>query len=170
MILNILKYGNPILKQHTQNVEKIDDSIKALINDMFETMKYARGIGLAAPQIGESISLAVIDTSELDEKQPPICLINPVIVEFKGRKIVSEEGCLSLPGISEKISRSEIVVVSALNEKGEKVNLQFSNMMARVIQHEIDHLQGTLIIDRIGLLKRNLLKKKLESIQNKITN
>lgn len=142
MILEIRKIGDPVLKLKAKKVEKIDDNVKKLINDMIETMKFSNGVGLAAPQVGVSLRIVVVD---YDEK--PMAFINPEIIEEEGEN-VDYEGCLSVPGIEVPVKRAEKVVFKAQDINGRVKKYRASGLFARIIQHEIDHLDGILIIDK----------------------
>ena len=150
-LIPICKYGLPVLRKKAQPVEQIDDDLHRLIKDMFQTMYDAPGIGLAAPQIGLPLRLAVVNIQQKDSK--PLVLINPKIEKTEG-KVLSEEGCLSLPGLACSVHRAERVVVTALNEHGLPVTLKAQGLLARCFQHEIDHLDGYLIINRTSLAQR----------------
>jgi peptide deformylase len=142
MILEIRKIGDPVLKQKAQKVDKVDSKIKRLVEDMIETMKFANGVGLAAPQVGEPLRVIVVDY-----ENKPIAFINPEILEAEGETI-DLEGCLSVPGIELKIKRYEIIVFKAQDLNGKVKKYRAKGLLARVIQHEIDHLDGVLIVDR----------------------
>jgi peptide deformylase len=158
-LLEIKKYPEKILKQKTASVETINGDIHRLIDDMIETMYAARGIGLAANQVGISKRLCVIDTSCREEKSQLIVLINPVIIEKEGTE-ESDEGCLSIPGYLPIIKRSAKVIAKGLNREGKPIQLEADGLLARALQHEIDHLDGLLIIDRISPIKREFFKKR----------
>lgn len=145
-VLSIRKAGDPILKKVAKPVEKIDRSIKKLVKDMFETMTSAEGVGLAAPQVGESIRLVVINMGE-----GPFELINPVITEQDGEQC-GPEGCLSVPGLYGDVTRSNKVTVEAVNLKGKTVKYTGEGLRARAFQHELDHLEGVLFIERASAL------------------
>ena len=151
-LIPIRKYEDPVLKKAAKPVERLDGNIARLIRDMLETMYAAPGIGLAAPQIGQSLRLAVVDIQQ-GKTPKPLVLINPKIEKTEG-KVKSEEGCLSIPGLICTVPRAERVVVSALNEKGLPVTLKAQGLLARCFQHEIDHLNGKLIIDRTSLAQK----------------
>lgn len=164
MILEIVKYPSPVLKKKASPVGKVDRSIQELIENMFETMYAAPGVGLAAPQVGISQRILIIDVGRLENetyKPDPKVLINPV---FKGKegKIIWEEGCLSLPQLIIPVERSQKVVVEGLDRNGKPVTYLGEDLLAVALQHEIDHLDGILLIDRLSRLKRDLYKKKLE--------
>ncbi len=156
-LLEIKKYPEKILKQKAAYIETIDDDIQRLIDDMIETMNAARGVGLAANQVGVLKRLCVIDTRE--EKSPLIVFINPVILEKEGIE-ESEEGCLSVPGYLPVIKRAAKVSVKGLNREGKPIEIEATGLLARALQHEIDHLDGILIIDRISPIKREFFKKR----------
>jgi len=155
-ILEIKIYGAPILREKSKPVKKITPEILNLVQDMTETMYATSGIGLAAPQVGVSKRIIIADGGE----EGVIALINPKIVDEEGEAI-AEEGCLSLPDIYAKVKRSSQVTVEALDLDGEQIKITKKNLIARVLQHEIDHLEGVLFIDRIGRAKRQLLLDKL---------
>ena len=142
-ILNILRYPHPILKKKAKAVKKVDSKIKKLIADMEETMRAEPGVGLAAPQVGESIQLFVADIGE-----GLIVMINPKIVKRSGEQTFME-GCLCLPGINAPVTRSSYVKVKGMNAKGERVEIEAKDFLAQVFQHEIDHLDGKVFIDRV---------------------
>ncbi|OGR87315.1 MAG: peptide deformylase [Elusimicrobia bacterium RIFCSPLOWO2_01_FULL_60_11] len=148
----IVKHGDPVLRRKCLAVKQIDKEILRLIDDMFETMYDAPGIGLAANQIGVPLRLAVIDIQE-NGKKSPIVLINPKVVELKGR-LFEEEGCLSIPGFLAPVKRYAFAKVEALNEKGFPVTLTGEGLLSRAFQHETDHLIGKFFVDRASLLKR----------------
>jgi peptide deformylase len=159
-LLAIVKAGDPVLRKKTQRIEKIDDDLLRLISDMYVTMYAAPGIGLAANQVGVSRCVAVIDLQPKGRKQPFV-IINPVILQTSGR-IEEEEGCLSIPGFAGKVKRAEKVRVSAMNEHGIPVEIEGEGLMARCLQHEIDHLNGKLYIDRLSLVPRLRMKRDIE--------
>ena len=149
--MKIRKYGDPVLQRKAKPVKDFA-AIKDLVPAMFDVMYAEPGIGLAAPQVGVSLRVAVVDVP-VDGRPNPMVLVNPKIEEKKGR-IASTEGCLSLPGISVTISRAAVVRVSALNEAGFPVSIKADGMLARCLQHEIDHLDGVLMIDRLSLTEK----------------
>jgi peptide deformylase len=157
--LEVLRYPNSILRKKCDAIETIDDEILQLAHDMLETMYEDKGIGLAAPQVGIIRQLIVLDIGD-----GPLALINPKVVEAEGSDIM-EEGCLCLPGINIDVERSERVRVTALDTKGDAVDIDADDLLARALQHEIDHLSGKLIIDKISKLKRDLLLKKYKKAQ-----
>ncbi|MFN3395369.1 MAG: peptide deformylase [Thermodesulfovibrionales bacterium] len=159
-ILEIKKYPEKVLMEKAASVPEIDRDIQRLIDDMIETMYAAPGIGLAAPQVGVSKRIIVIDVSVKEgEKTPLIVLINPEIISTEG-EIDSEEGCLSLPGYITTVKRAERVVVKGLNRDGEEIKIEGEGLLSRALQHEIDHLNGILLIDRISRIKREFFKKR----------
>ncbi|HEY7584904.1 MAG TPA: peptide deformylase [Candidatus Deferrimicrobiaceae bacterium] len=144
----ILIYPDPFLLKKAGHVSRVDDKVRELIRDMFETMRAASGVGLAAPQIGVGKRVIVVDVSPVDEKAAPIALVNPEIVESRGQA-EGTEGCLSLPGVEGVVPRAELVLVKAQDEQGRPLQFRASGFLARALQHEIDHLDGILFIDRI---------------------
>ncbi len=159
MILKIIKYPNPILRKKSKKIEIIDRKIKKLAQDMLETLKSAQGLGLAAPQVGESISLFVLNFGEKS-----LVFINPEIIKKSKKKEVLEEGCLSFPGLFLKIKRPKEIEIKALDLNGQEIKRKFNGLDARVIQHEIDHLNGILFIDRLSWLEKLKLKKKIAAV------
>jgi len=164
MIREIVKYPDPILQKKTEPVVEFNDELQSLVDDMFESMYTAQGIGLAAPQIGISKRLTVIDLSFKKNPEEKIVLINPEIIHKEGKQN-EEEGCLSLPEIREKVSRAQKVRVRAQNVKGEWFEIDGEELLARAFQHEIDHLDGVLFIFRVSALKRDLLLRKIRKMQ-----
>jgi peptide deformylase len=160
--LNILHFPDPRLREIAQPVEHVDDGVRQFIDDMFETMYAAPGIGLAATQVNVAQRIIVIDISE--EKDQPLCLINPEILDLDGIEEM-EEGCLSVPGVYERVQRADRVRVSALDRDGQAVEIQADGLLAVCIQHEIDHLDGKLFVDYLSQLKRTRIRKKLEKEQ-----
>ena len=158
-ILSILHYPDPRLRNKATPVTQVDDTIRALVDDMFETMYQAPGIGLAAPQVNVFKRLIVIDISE--DRNSPLCLINPEIVYKDGIETM-EEGCLSVPGIYEPVERARQIRVRALGRDGKPLDMQVDDILAVCIQHEIDHLEGKLFVDYLSELKRQRIRKKLE--------
>jgi len=156
-ILEIKEYGEPVLREKALPVEEITPEILNLIKDMAETMYADSGVGFAAPQVGVSKRIMVIDGDE----DGLIVLINPMIVKSEG-EVVDEEGCLSVPGIYSQVKRSSKVTVKALNENGDPIEITKEGLTARTLQHEIDHLDGILFIDRIGRMERQILLNKLK--------
>lgn len=161
-ILEILEYPDPRLRTLAKPVEEFDDNLQTLIDDMFETMYDAPGIGLAATQIDRHLQLIVMDLSE--DKNEPLVFINPKVTVLEGELEKMQEGCLSVPGFYEDISRIEHVLIEALDRQGKEFSLEAEGLLAVCIQHEMDHLNGKLFVDYLSGLKRNRIKKKLEKI------
>jgi peptide deformylase len=157
-ILDILYYPDKRLRKVAKPVGNVDDSIKKLVDDMFETMYTAPGIGLAATQVNVHQQVIVIDIS--DEKNQPLCLINPEIIAEEGTESC-DEGCLSVPDVYETVERSEKVTVKALDQNGDEYTLEAEELLAVCIQHEIDHLKGKLFVDYLSPLKFQRIKKRL---------
>ena len=165
MILKIVKYPEPVLSQPGEPVTEFNDELRRLVADMFETMYAAQGIGLAAPQVGVSKRLTVIDLSMGKEPKDKLVLINPEIISSEG-KLYEEEGCLSFPEIREKVQRAARVRIRAQNERGKWFEMDGEDLLSRAFQHEIDHLDGILFIFRMSPLKRNLNLRKIRKMQN----
>ena len=164
MIREIVKYPDPVLQREAEPVTAFDAELQTLVDDMFESMYAAKGIGLAAPQIGVSKQITVIDLSFQKTPEDKLVLINPEITAREGRQY-EEEGCLSLPDIREKVSRSARVHVRAQNTKGEWQEFDGEELLARAFQHEIDHLHGILFFSRVSMLKRDLLLRRIRKLQ-----
>lgn len=158
-LLNILHFPDPKLRRVAEPVEVVDDAMRELIDNMFETMYDAPGIGLAAPQIGVNKRLMVIDVSE--ESDQPLAFINPEVITAEGEKSY-DEGCLSVPGFYEKVTRPDVIRVRALDRNGEQFEMDADDLLAVCVQHEIDHLDGKLFVDYISNLKRQRIKRTLE--------
>ena len=184
MILPITKYGDPILRQKGARIEKITAAIQKLIADMFETMHAAAGVGLAAQQVGQALQLTVLDVRAAKDRPSslewegkaadvhsfmPLVLINPEIKPY-GDSATGAEGCLSFPEIYTDIARPDFVEVTALNAKGEGIAFKAGGLLSRAIQHEVDHLNGILFIDRMSTEDRRGLKAELESLQEATRN
>lgn len=161
----ILKYPDPKLREVAVPVEKIDDEIRQLVDDMAETMYAAPGVGLAANQVGVNLRIFVIDTAAEDEPSQFHAFINPEILELKGTQKWTE-GCLSFPGVSEDIKRAEWVRVRALGVDGNPFELEADGLMAVAVQHENDHLNGVLMIDKVGPIQRRRMGRQLASHQS----
>jgi len=159
----ILQFGAPELQLKSQPVERFDEELKTLTQDMLQTMYAAPGIGLAAPQIGINLRLTVIDITAGEEKGHQIVLVNPKITEQEGGE-KGEEGCLSIPGFTAVVERPQQVRVVAQDLDGNPIEVGGSELLARAICHEIDHLNGILYIDRISRLKRELIKRKIQKL------
>lgn len=160
-IRKICKYPDPVLRKKAATIEVFDEDLKTLSEDMAETMYDAPGIGLAAPQIGESIRLIVVDISKKEEEQKYMTMVNPEIIEKEGEQL-DEEGCLSVPELTSKVKRYRKIRVHYQDLSGKEFELETENRFAVVLQHEIDHLEGTLFLDHLSSLKRNLYKKKVK--------
>lgn len=179
MKLPIVKYGDPVLRAKGKRVAQVDERIRALASDMLETMHAANGVGLAAQQIGQPLQLTVLDISEVEERPStlaingkpidppsamPLVLLNPEL-KLEGETVTGPEGCLSFPEINADIDRAESVVVKAETLEGEKVELEASGLLARALQHEIDHLNGILFIDRMSSASKASLSSRLKRLQ-----
>jgi peptide deformylase len=164
MIHPIVKYGDPILETPGKTVEKFDDELQRLVADMFDSMYAAQGVGLAAPQIGLGARLAVIDVSNGKNPEARIVCINPRITHSEGEQR-EEEGCLSVPGFRGHVARPQYVTVSAQNAAGEEFEMRGEGLLARAFCHEIDHLNGTLFLAHLSMLKRDMIKRKIRKLQ-----
>ena len=169
MIYPVTVYGDPLLRKVAQPIDADFDGLQEFVENMFETMYHSDGVGLAAPQIGKSLRIFVIDASTAAEEEPELegfkkAFINPEILERTGEEWVMNEGCLSLPEIREDITRPEHVKIKYLDENLEEHIEEYGGFAARVIQHEYDHLDGVLLIDHLSPLRRRLLKSKLMAI------
>lgn len=167
-IRDIVYLGDPVLREETAPVptSEIDDDLRALVQDMFETMYHAEGVGLAAPQIGLSKRVFVVDTR--DEKDPAggkYAVINPRIVVASDEMEKEVEGCLSIPGVEEMVERPWSVVLEGLDPDGNELRIEADGLLARALQHELDHLDGVLFLDRVSALKRRMLVKKWKKLQ-----
>jgi peptide deformylase len=165
MILKIVKYPDPVLSQPGEPVTEFNDELRQLVADMFETTYSAQGIGLAAPQVGVSKRLTVIDVSLGKDPKDKLVLINPEIIASEGR-LYEEEGCLSFPDIREKVVRAAKTRIRAQDEYGKWFEMDGEELLARAFQHEIDHLDGILFIFRMSPLKRNLNLRKIRKLQS----
>jgi peptide deformylase len=159
-ILTILEFPDPRLRSIAKPVLNVDDSIRQLVRDMFETMYNAPGVGLAAPQVNVHKRVVVIDVTE--DKSQPLVFVNPEITLLSDQLSEYDEGCLSVPGFYETVVRPENISVSALDQNGKPFTMTPTGLLAVCIQHELDHLNGKLFVDHISLLKRNRIRKKLE--------
>jgi peptide deformylase len=182
MILPVVKYGNPVLRQKGARIEKITPEITRLIDDMLETMYAAAGVGLAAQQVGKALQLTVIDIKDVRDRPStleiggkpatiadhmPLVLINPE-VKPAGKPAAGPEGCLSFPEIYADVERPESVDVTAMNENGETIELRCGGLLARAVQHETDHLHGILFIDRMSSETKKELKPQLDALQETV--
>ena len=163
-IHEVVKYPEAVLARKADTVTVFDAELAAFVEEMFDSMYAAQGIGLAAPQINVSKRITVIDVSFKERPEDKLALINPEILELEGKQ-VEEEGCLSLPDIREKVRRAAWVKVRAQNVQGEWFELEGEELLARALQHEIDHLHGILFIDHLSPLKRDLVKRKIKKLQ-----
>lgn len=163
MIYPIVKFGNPVLEKKAEMVTVFDDELRKLIDDMFESMYAARGVGLAAPQIGISRRIAVIDVTFKEDPKAKLVLMNPEIIHTEGR-FKQSEGCLSIPDFRENVTRPRAVTVRAQDEHGKIFELTGEELLARALQHETDHLNGKLYISHISALKRDLIKRKIRKL------
>ena len=161
-ILNILEFPDPRLRTQASPVDTVDDELRTLVDDMFETMYDAPGVGLAATQIDVHRQIVVIDVSE--DQSEPLVFINPEITVLDGPMHDYDEGCLSVPGFAESVTRPEHIRVSALDRNGERFEIEPEGLLAVCIQHEVDHLNGKLFVDYLSPLKRNRIRKKLEKL------
>lgn len=169
MIYPIVIYGNSVLKKQAEPIDKDYPNLPTLIDDMFKTLERAEGVGLAAPQIGLSIKLFIVDLSILKDENPAWAdfkkvFINPEITFFSEEKESKEEGCLSIPGLSERVSRSIAITIRYFDENWEEKTETYTNFEARAIQHEYDHLLGHVYTDRISPLRRQMISSKLSSL------
>ncbi len=166
-VIPVYNCFHPVLKKKTEPVTEIDDSLVKLVNDMFETMHKAEGIGLAANQVGVSKSLLVVDIGFFNEKYtgPPILMINPVITDFSDEIYEYEEGCLSIPNVRDIVERPKMIQVSYFDLDMKEKLIEADNLLSRVVQHEIDHLNGILFYERLTPLRKTLLKSKLKKIE-----
>jgi len=160
----IRTYPDPVLREKTARIERIDSSLDRLIKDMVETMHAAPGVGLAANQVGVSLQLAVIDLSTREDegqRHPLLVIINPEILAMEG-SVTEEEGCLSIPDYSEKVKRAARIKVRALDRTGKQFELETEGLLAKALQHEIDHLNGLLFVDKLSPLKKNLFRRRFK--------
>jgi len=163
MIYPIVKFGNPVLEKPAAKVAVFDGELKLLVDDMFESMYAARGVGLAAPQIGVPLRIAVVDVTFKDDPNAQIVLVNPEIIHKEGRHTQSE-GCLSIPDFRENVNRAKIVTIRAQDLNGQFFEKTGEDLLARAFQHETDHLNGKLYISHISALKRDLIKRKIRKL------
>jgi peptide deformylase len=163
-IYPIVKYGDPILEKAGATITKFDAELDELAEDMFASMYAAQGVGLAAPQIGKSLRLAVVDVTGGKNPDAKIVLANPEIVHAEG-EVREEEGCLSIPGFRGYVMRPQFVTIKAQNAKGEAFEIRGENLLARAFCHEIDHLNGVLFLQHLSMLKRDLIKRKIKKLR-----
>jgi peptide deformylase len=169
MIYPIVAYGDPVLREECREIEENDSTLPQLIEDMFETMYQAEGVGLAAPQIGKALRLFIVDASPFKDEEPELehfkkVFINPEMIEETGKEWGFVEGCLSIPGIRENVNRKPEITINYLDENFEEHEETFTGIAARVIQHEYDHIEGILFTDKINPLKKQMIKRKLNNI------
>ena len=180
MILSIFQYGDPILRTKGKQIEKIDNHIRELVANMIETMHAAHGVGLAAQQVGKALQLTVLDVSEVEDRAStmklngkevdpkasmPLVLINPEIEVADGATEIGTEGCLSFPEITGEIERAKSIIVHAQTLEDDKIHIEASGLLARAIQHEVDHLNGILFIDRMNSAAKAALSSRLKRLQ-----
>jgi peptide deformylase len=163
-IYPVVKYGDPVLEKPAATIKKFDAELEQLAEDMFASMYAAQGVGLAAPQIGKSIRITVVDVSNGKNPEAKIVLINPEIIHAEG-EVREEEGCLSIPGFRGYVVRPQFVTVRAQNVKGESFEIRGENLLARAFCHEIDHLNGVLFLQHLSMLKRDLIKRKIKKLR-----
>jgi peptide deformylase len=163
-IYPIVKFGNPILEKPGAPVKKFDAELEELAEDMFASMYAAQGVGLAAPQIGLSLRLAVVDVTGGKNPEAKIVLANPAVIHAEG-EVREEEGCLSIPGFRGYVLRPQFVTIKAQNAKGEEFEIRGENLLARAFCHEIDHLNGILFLQHLSMLKRDLIKRKIKKLR-----
>jgi peptide deformylase len=164
MIRPVVKYGQPVLTHAARPVEKFDEELQKLVEDMFESMYAVQGVGLAAPQIGIGLRLAVIDVTLGKNPEAKLVLANPEIIHAEGEQD-DEEGCLSLPGFRAHVRRPKFVTIRAQNVAGETYEMRGEGLLGRAFCHEIDHLDGVLFIQHLSLLKRDLIRRKIRKLQ-----
>jgi peptide deformylase len=155
--------GDPVLREKAAPVEEVTDEIRTLIADMFDTMYAEEGVGLAAPQVGVSSRVIVVDPR--DDDIEPFALVNPGVVELGTELVRDEEGCLSIPGLKETVERPATVKVEALDREGRPITIEAGGLVARILQHEVDHLDGILFVDRVSALKRRMLLKRWQKVK-----
>ena len=163
-IYPIVKYGDPILEKPGAPVKKFDVELEQLAEDMFASMYAAQGVGLAAPQIGRSLRIAVVDVTGGKNPEAKIVLANPEIIHAEG-EVREEEGCLSVPGFRGYVLRPQFVTIKAQNAKGEEFEIRGENLLARAFCHEIDHLNGILFLQHLSMLKRDLIRRKIKKLR-----
>lgn len=165
-VLEIVTYPNPVLTRRAEEVEKVDGKIRKLISDMVDTMYANEGIGLAAPQVGVSKRVFVVDVRLYEPSSSLISIVNPEVVA-EGEEVIHEEGCLSVPECVDGIKRKTWIKVRGLNERGREIEVEGEGMLAIALQHEIDHLNGKVILDRMSRVKRDLYKKRLQKAKDR---
>jgi peptide deformylase len=163
-VREIVRYGNPVLRKMSEPVGKIDDEVKALVEDMYTTLRRAKGLGLAAPQVGVNLRVFIIDLTQVDFDAEPLVFINPEIIERQGSEI-GEEGCLSFPGLFFEVERAESITVDYTDLDGNLKRMKTSGLLARAVQHENDHLNGKLFIDYLSATQRDLISGRLKKLK-----
>jgi peptide deformylase len=163
-IYPIVKYGDAILEKPTAILQKFDAELEALAEDMFSSMYAAQGVGLAAPQIGVSLRMAVVDVTAGKNPEAKIVLVNPEVIHAEG-EVREDEGCLSIPGFRGNVTRPQFVTIKAQNAQGETFEIRGENLLARAFCHEIDHLNGILFIQHLSMLKRDLIRRKIKKLR-----
>jgi peptide deformylase len=163
-IYPIVKFGDPILEKPTSSIKKFDAELEELAEDMFASMYAAQGVGLAAPQVGKGLRIAVVDVTAGKNPEAKIVLVNPEIIHAEG-EVREEEGCLSIPGFRGYVMRPQFVTVKAQDAKGEFFEIRGENLLARAFCHEIDHLNGILFLQHLSMLKRDLIKRKIKKLK-----
>lgn len=163
-VLPLCIYGDPVLRAKAKSVREVTDELRKLIEDMYETMHVNNGVGLAAPQVGLNLRIAVLAIPGKKDKITHLAMINPEWSNPSG-ELVEDEGCLSVPGLYEEVRRAKEVDVKALNEKGEPFEFTCEGLFARAVQHEVDHINGMLFIDRLSVLRRQRMKKDLKALE-----
>ena len=164
-VLPVRIYGDPVLREKSAAVGAIDDALRALIADMRETMKAYNGVGLAANQVGVARRVLVVDVPMDEERRAQYAIVNPVIVSRSGSES-GEEGCLSIPGILDDVTRAFRIKLRGLDEWGTPIEIEAEDYLSRALQHEVDHLDGVLFVDRLSLLKRQFLRRALDALAN----
>jgi peptide deformylase len=163
-IHKIVKYGDPVLEKPGATIKRFDAELEQLAEDMFATMYASQGVGLAAPQIGKSIRLTVVDVTTGKNPEAKIVMVNPEIIHAEG-EVREEEGCLSIPGFRGYVVRPQFVTVRAQNAKGETFEIRGENLLARAFCHELDHLNGVLFLQHLSILKRDLIRRKIKKLR-----
>jgi peptide deformylase len=164
MSREIVKFGAHVLRERCEPVAEVNGTTRRLVQDLFESMHAAEGVGLAAPQLGEPVRVIVVDVSRQEPQNPPVALINPEIIQCVGTQI-REEGCLSFPDLYGEVKRAEQVHIRALDQRGAQIEIVATEFLARALQHEIDHLDGKLFIDLLNPLKRQLMRGNLKRLK-----
>ncbi|WNG24486.1 peptide deformylase [Cystobacter fuscus] len=164
MVREILIWPDPVLKQKARPVARVDDTVRTLIRDMFETMYAAQGVGLAAPQVGVLQRIIVLDTRPSQPESQPLAMINPELIALEG-KATYHESCLSIPGESEDVERAAVVTVRYLDEEGHEQTRVCDGLLAIAVQHETDHLNGTVYVDHVSSLKREFIRKRMKRVK-----